>query len=384
MKKTLALVLAVLMAFALFGCASTSTPTATTAPTTAAAATTAPAAGSAAASTAAAAAKDSSKQATLVYLCNSMQVAWCTNMANTMKVFQTPYNFKLIAGDSGNDGEKFVQLVQTYCDQKVDGFIFNPNPDLAQRLSDICNKAKIPFLFESSIMADANNKQLTAGAELDAYNNGALCGKWTADNYKTVGFSSVDPKNVGLITITNSTFVSFVNRATGAMDAYKKGFAGAQTFPLDVVSEANPFTAEAGYNKVAATIAAHPEVQLWCICGVLADWSQGAARAVEAAGLDKKAIVTSVGSEILPTNWDQNYSGCWMACDYFTEMDFVSQLIPALCSVVRGEKTVADLFPKTKDAGATYGDLKIIGKMATKDTYKAIRDANNDNTIPKA
>ena len=112
--------------------------------------------------------------------------------------------------------------------------------------------------------------------------------------------------------------------------------------------------------------------KLWVVCGVLADWSQGAARAMEAAGLDQNAIVTSVGAEMLPDAWNQGYSGCWMMCDYFTDKDFTKQLVPNLMSVVRGEKQMSELFLQGKTFGQRYGVAEIVGKAATKYNYQTM------------
>lgn len=362
MKKTLALLLAILMVFALIGCKG-GTDNNTTSPT---AGQTDTAGGN----------TDSDADLKIVYIANSLTNVFCYNISVALESFEDEYNFDLITGTYDNDGEKFINLVETYIDQQVDGFVLNCRKEFTQAIYDIIKPSGIPFVSESTNMEDANGNLLTPGVELNAYENGKICSQWILDNYADIGLDASDPSKVGFISVSYSAIASFNERSQGATETFEAAFPDCENvFEADCLAQ-GAMTPEAAYTEVSAILAGNPQVQTWFIVGILDDLAQGAARAVEAAGLDSKTIISSVGGEVLVQEWDSGYEGCWMACGYFEAMDFVKQDLPALMSVINGEATLEDLFPEWKEEGQTYGAYQILGDMATKDTYKEIMAAH--------
>lgn len=362
MKKTLALVLAILMAFALFGCTTTD-PVETTAPSDSGAVDTS---------------TPTAETLEFVYLCSSLTIQWCQDIVDTISEFEGDLNFNLTAGDSNNDNEVMVNLVETYCDQGVDGFFLNAREDINQRLFEITQEAGIPVLFESTRIYDATSKALlTSGVELNAYDCGKGCSDWVIANYADYGFDFSDESVVGFIGITHSAVQSFVNRTLGATETFAAAYPDANVFTADLVAQGD-FSAESAYAEVAAIISANPAIEQWIVCGVLDDWALGATRAIEEAGIEEKSMVVSVGGEALVIEWDGGYEGCWVMCNYFNSMDFSKLLGPAMVAVARGETTIPELFPEWKvDDGSGFSSVLILGEPAIKSTYEAIREAHS-------
>lgn len=354
MKKTLALLLALLMVFALFGCtggddASNTTGSDTSDDSTA----------------------TGGEAATIIYLCSSMTIQWCQDIATTLESFESELGFDLIAAESGFDNEKMITLVETYADEGVDGFIINTSEDINARLYEIANAAGIPVLFESTTMKDTDGNLLTSGVELNAYDCGSKSAQYIVDNYQDLGYTVTDQSKVGFIAITYSVYASFVARSNGASDAFAAEFPDATYFTADLVSQGD-MSAEAAYAEVAAIIASNPSIEMWAIVGVLDDWAMGAARAVEDASLEDSTMITSVGGELLVNEWANAYEGCWVACAYFNAMDYAELLAPAMMQVVNGEATVEDLWPEWKVEGSNFSSYQVTGTLTTKDTYEEI------------
>ncbi len=178
MKKTLALFLAVLLVFALIGCG---TGTDTEGDTTDATTT------DTGSETAAAETEGTAESYQIVYLCPSYTVEWPLGMVTQIAKYEDKYNFELIAADSKNDNETYVNLLETYCDQGVDGFILMTLPDLQQRAYEICRDAGVPMIYDAIAFTDEDGKLMTAGAEMNATDFGEQCCQWIVDNYQTYG-----------------------------------------------------------------------------------------------------------------------------------------------------------------------------------------------------
>ena len=171
---------------------------------------------------------DTLEPLTIVYMCSSFTIQWCQDIADTISLYKDSLNFELIESDSDNDNETFVTLVETYCDQEVDGFIMNAREDINLRVFEIIDEAGIPLLFESTRIHDENNLPLTSGVELNAYDCGAGCSTWVAENYEDYGFDYSDQSTLGFIAITYSSITSFVYRADGATETFQSYFPGCQ------------------------------------------------------------------------------------------------------------------------------------------------------------
>lgn len=355
MKKTLALLLAILMVLALFGCTGTTNDESTEAPTTDA---------STAPSDSAAVSKG-----TIVYLCN-MIFPFCQVQSATYEEIIPQDNYDVIIADINNSAETEIQLMETYCSEGVAGFICMSDGTISNRILEIVTEAGIPLVSDSTNLVDsATGKLLAPGCELNAYDCGSLCSQWIVENYEAEGFADVDVSTLGFIVATYNAIPSFIDRAQGAIDSFSAGFPDCENiFAADTVNQGE-LTAEAAYTETAAILSAHPDITTWFIVGILDDLAQGAARAVEEASIEDNVIITSVGGEVLVQEWESGYEGCWKACAFFSGADFANALWPALKSVLDDGVALEDLFPDWKQDGETFAVYKVTGKNTTREMY---------------
>ena len=157
----------------------------------------------------------------IVYLCSTFMIQWCQDIVTELQSLERKLNFNLTYNSSSNDNEQFVELVEIYCSQCVDGFILNAREGIQERILEIAQEAGIPILFESTRIHGDNNIPLTSGVELDAYNCGAGCAKWVAENHQDYGFDYSDQSKLGFIAVTYSGITSFVIRANGATETFQ-------------------------------------------------------------------------------------------------------------------------------------------------------------------
>ena len=356
MKKVLAMLLSILMIFALFGC----TPGADD---TSAEPSTSDVTSSDSAAT------DSPEPYQIVYLCPSYTIEWCLGMVTQIAKFEQSYNFKLTAAEGEFDNEKYITTLETLCDEGVDGFILMTMPELQQRAYEICTEAGIPFIYDAIAFTGADGKLFAAGAEMNAIDFGAQCGQWFVDNYENY-WTNVDSATLGYIDVTYSSMQSMIERTKGAHDIFTAAFPDCDNlFVADLVGTNTSTEVAAGL--VGPILASNPDIEHWVIIGVQDIYAQGATRACEEAGFDvSKALIISVGGENLVPEWDSGYEGMWVAADYCSPIMFTIDELPALMSVVTGEKTVKDLWPDWKLNGNEFASLKLSGTMVTKDTYK--------------
>jgi hypothetical protein len=168
MKKTAALLLALLLAFSLFACGekqtadapsspSGSAPSAEPSPDTGAQASAEPSPDTGAqASTVPEGsgtvgyitddvdyfARDPYK---LVYL-YGIPVPISANVFTVLERLGEKMNYSIVSFCADGDMSKYIEYVETYIDMGIDGFLFSPQQDVMPRTDDLCSEAGVPYI----------------------------------------------------------------------------------------------------------------------------------------------------------------------------------------------------------------------------------------------
>jgi DNA-binding LacI/PurR family transcriptional regulator len=66
---------------------------------------------------------------------------------NAMKDFESRMNFTIFDSSSDSDNELFINNMETYAVQGIDGFILNPDTNVMDRVVEVAkNELNIPFV----------------------------------------------------------------------------------------------------------------------------------------------------------------------------------------------------------------------------------------------
>ena len=313
MKKSFSVLLAAALVVSLMsGCSSANAQSTTLASNADSAATTTAAA--AADTTAAAATSKSADAPTLAYICKDLSQEWFVGTSGSMLETAKGRGAKdVIMLDCAMSPDKYMTALDNAISQKVDVLIVCiPDQKLSQITIDRCKEAGIKVMAEDDGLIDTDGVHLAPSLELDAYKVGQsigdYLGKYVIDNKV-----NADPATTGYICMTMSEVSSCVPRSTGAVDSFK---ALVPDFPDDKIIKADyDGTTDKGFNVVAATITANPDIKTWIVTAPNDEGAQGATRALEQAGKDKSAIVIGVGGYLAKDEFKKDFS-CFKATAY--------------------------------------------------------------------
>ena len=310
---------------------------------------------------------------TFVYTCGALTNTFNKNVDISMKYLSEQYGFNYIGADD-DDYNNYIIMLETYCDQDVDGFVLNTSEEIALRAYEVIKEAGIPAVFESTAIRDENGVLQTAGVELNGYGCGAECGKWLGENYKEY-FGDVDPKEMGFMSVTYSTVYNFGLRVDGAKDKvmeFVPEIPAGNYYVADQVAQGT-IGAEQAYNEVAPIISAHPEIKYWLMMTAMDDWGSGVARAAEEYQMDDKILVATPGGHLLVSEWDAGYRGCWAATSYYEAYNFAVIAIEGLLEHYNNGTPIEELWPEWHEEGSNYSCVKITGVVVTADNYLEYR-----------
>lgn len=377
MKRPVLVVLVVAMLFSLMACGQGSTNQETTTATATADSkdTSTVTATADSKDTSTAIADSDQKKLKIAYFALSMSNQWMQNVEKALKALGKEQNFEVITCDAAYKAETQLSQIDTVLAQGIDGAVlFVCDEAEAPAAIEKFKAANVPVIGETLKLQDANKINIAPYVELDAFNCGGKAGTWVAENYKNLGFDFSDLSKVGYISITKSVFQSNTNRVLGFEDKF---FAAIPNFPKDnkFIADCASITnskdeVESAFNLTSTILTAHPNIKTWVIFGSVDDYTLGACRAVENAGLDDSTILTSTGGERAVKEWENGAGKAWRATVYYDAMDDALLCIDGLMQMVRQGVKPEDLWPDQKESGQTISVSRFSGNVATAADYK--------------
>lgn len=308
------------------------------------------------------------------YICKDLSQEW---FQGTLKAIEeTALSMgasEVIALDCEMDPEKSLNNLDQLIAQNVDIIIICP-PDqgLSQTIVDRCNEAGIPVFADADGLI-VDGKHIAPALELNAYVVGSGMGEWLANYVNTEMDLAADADSIGYMRMTMNEVSSCVPRAEGAKDAF---LAGCPDFDESKIIDANyDGTTEAGYDVVAATITAHPEITKWIVTAPNDEGAGGATRALEAANLDKDACVVGAGAYIAKDEFKKEYS-CFKSAAYFSSTETGTQEAIAAIEYLRDGKEIFGDYKDTYEGDNEYGTYPLGGIMVDPTNYQEVMGAD--------
>lgn len=357
MKKFITMLLALTMVTALFaGCgekaepATTETPAATEAAEAAGEATTE-------------AAMETEEAPLIAFICKDLSQEWFVGTSTAMQETAMALGAKdVLLFDTAMSPDKYMTALDSAIAQEVDVLIVCP-PD--QQLSQItvqkCAEAGIKVMADDDPLIDENGKYIAPGLALDAYVVGESQGEWLAAYYKSEGLDQVE--TIGYMLLTMNEVSSALPRSQGARDKF---LADAPSFPVDKVIEANyDGTSDKGFNVVAATITANPDITHWIVTAPNDEGAQGATRALEQSGIDKEACVVGLGGYLGIDEIRKEYSA-------FKAFAYIDPLLDgeiAATAAMKWATEGVEPYAEYKKDGDDFGSFPFGAVMADRSNY---------------
>ena len=348
MKQTMKKVLAALLSLAMLAsfAACSGSPDGSTAP-----ATDATAASSADTAAETTASSDSSDSKTIVGIYKMGTATWFIQegAASQKVVEEAGYTWKFL--DSDLDAATYMEQLNTVIADKVDGvLVCVPDQNLSQTTVDMLSEAGIPVIAVDDALETEDGTKLAPWVGIDGYNIGKTVGEWGANYVKENNLA--DDETFGILLMTAETVSSCVPRTEGEVDALKEKL---PDFPDSRIFRADCDTsAEDGNQAANAVITGHPEIKKWLVLGVSDESSQGAARAIESAGLGADSMVVGLGAYLCEDEFN-NPDSCFRAAAYFSALDIGSTAAKEMVDHIENGTEI----PETYAVGATiveYGD----------------------------
>mgnify|MGYP000921566927 CR=1 FL=1 len=351
MKKSLALILALVAVTGLVGCSSGEKKSETTnAPTT-----------DKVTSSETKGESESKSEKLLVYgIYKAGDQTWFIDEGAAAQKAVEEAGGEFIYVDAKMNPEEYLKAIDNAIANKASGIVTCiPDQTMSQAVIDKLSEANIPVVAADDALQDADGNKIAPWVGINAYIIGQANGEWLA-NYAKDNNLVTDPE-VGLLLLTMDTVSSCVPRAEGEYDKFTElcpDFDTNKIFKADYDG-----TTDKGNTAATAIITAHPEIKKWLVTGANEEGTIGAVRALESAGLDADACVVGLGAYMAKDEFKKEGGSAMKAAAYFSSDSVGAGSVKVLLDMIAGkevsQETAVDAVVVTPD---NYKE--IMGKAA--------------------
>jgi ABC-type sugar transport system substrate-binding protein len=393
MRKTLAIILVLVLALSLFaGCAEkgdTSSPAASSAaPASSSAPASAPAGTSAAPATFDPAAiptdftaashfgffnanLDYSKMNLKPYKFAFLSPAWdemTQRMENNFEAWAKAYGSTCTSTSSDGDMDKLLSNIELFCTQDYDGLLLNVFKDQMIRVNEICTENEMPWFSVSEIPRDVNGVLYGPYVITNGINWGYDLVKQEIE-YMKANVKDFDPAKTMIVCMSLTTIKEFSDRSDGCTKAAKELAPEAKYEVADGVAEGG-YDANTGYNMAATRFTANPDIKFWIYAPVFDNFTAGVLRFTEEKSLANTSVLASLGGDQLGPLLKAGTNGAWK---FSLNGDLSVRWNPcfnALYAAVAGWCSYENLWPDLPREGTDkYAGLQVAWARVDETTY---------------
>ena len=280
---------------------------------------------------------------------------------------------------SGGDNDAFLNNLQTFIKQGINAFVFDPDANAYPRIMEITKESKVawmPFMSAAQNNEDTKKPMVHPYVGFDSYWFGQQMGTKMNEHMTTV-WKDVPKDKIAYVSVDYSQYDILHFRTTGAQDAFLKlnpDFKD-KFFIADTVT-GGP-TLDNANTVVTAILSKQTKYTHW-LCSVLFDdIAMGASAAFKSMGFTKDtAVVVDIGGTSLQRQWDAGTEDCWQYAMFTPQTIYAEPVIGALYAFMTGQATPETIWPswvdKSKPISNGYARLQLPSYWMDHATYKKL------------
>lgn len=284
---------------------------------------------------------------------------------------------------SNGDSDMFMTNLQTMIDQGVTGFILDPDATIFPAVVDLLsNYPNVKWMSQMAPPRDGENGE---GLPLGGQLINPYVGFDNVDAGRQVTTKLVEWKNenlpdvpwdqVGFLMFDFSTSPPLTERVVGSKEVFlASGGLESMFFVADCVSTG--LNLQGGIDAAGPVISTHSEIKYWLVNGLIDDLAQAAASILDQQGLTETSCVADFGGSALQMQWDAGQQDAYRYALFTAQNLYAEPIIGAVYAYMMGWATPDTIWPswvKWDDHGGeghNYAQLRLPTVWLEPDTYK--------------
>ena len=293
------------------------------------------------------------------------------------------FNMEWLGFISANgDTDLFMTQLQNLIDQGVNAVIVDPDNTIMQTVVNLLNRyPEVAWMNRMSPARDGMEGTPYIGGNLinnyvgfDNFDAGVQQTlktiEWLEDNYP-----DAPKEEVGLLVMAFSVSAPLQERVIGAQQTWEEwGGLPDNIFIADTV--ATGLNLQGGIDAAGPVISMNSRIKHWLVVGNVDDIAQGASSIISQQGLEETSIVVTFGGSSLLTQWDGGQYDAFRYGLFAGPLMYSEPLTGAVCAYLNGWATPNTLWPswvKWDDHGIdgnTYSQFRLPTAWISAENYK--------------
>ncbi len=283
---------------------------------------------------------------------------------------------------SAADNDSFLTQIRAFKDQGYDGLLMDPDMMIYPAIAEICDEIDMQWMGGMGQAMKWKDDGSPDGlvhpyVGHNHFTFGTACANKLLD-YAAQTWPDVPLSDIGYMAIDMALSPPLHQRVEGAMQAWAE--AGAPNGNMFIADVGGDMTLDAAQNVAMAQLTTNAQYDHWLIFGVVDDFAQGAANALENLGFADNSCVATVGGSMLRTAWDEGRTSAWRYAYNTPNTIYGEPIFFALYAFMSGQATPETIWPswvnKSPDSVANFGDtyaqLLLPSYWMEYETYKTL------------
>lgn len=312
-------------------------------------------------------------------------------------------NYTGMWAPAGGSADEYLSGIETYVDQGYTGFLLDADTNWYPSVMALCDKLGVAYISCMGQIRDYANPYMYNGTVV----NGTLQGPYVgfdqvqfgldmADKlmeWKNANHASVPMDKVGYISVDFTLSPQLHDRTNGAEMKWAEINPSFGEFSPDVTVNPNNFwiadVAAGAMDQATAQsmttqiITANTDIEVWLISAPYDDLAIGAANAVENLGLNDVSCVTCIGGSSLIVQWDAGVDNAWRYAQFTAQSIYAEPILAALWAMMAGQVSSAEeLWPDWRVAWDKGDILEFTGETDAIYGYPVVKtDADGKGIV---
>ena len=282
------------------------------------------------------------------------------------------------------DNDMYMTLLQNQIDQGCEILILDPDNTIFPTVAALMDQyPDCAWMSQMSPARDADASAPVVGGNLinpsvgfSHYDAGWQEMEKLFDWFKAT-YPNADWSEVALLSMDYSISPPLHERTQAGLDYW------AQNAPAEAKDNAfvgdcaaSGISLQAGIDVAGPIVSTNGNIKYWLVQGNVDDWAQGAAQVVEQAGLGDNSCVVTFGGSALQMQWDAGQQDCFRFALFTAQTLYAEPIIGACYAFKMGWATPDTIWPSwinNHDHGAdghTYASLRLPTVWLEPETYK--------------
>jgi ABC-type sugar transport system substrate-binding protein len=312
------------------------------------------------------------------------------NWLAAMQAVQDRLNCRVTNMSGNSDAERYLQNIEIVALDGVDGVIADCPSTTQARAFELFQEYDLNFIGYCQVFIDANQQLMAPQVVADQYLSAKKTIDWLIANYKSY-LGDIDTSKLGLINIGFKGVPDFEPRGQAPEDVFTSTFPESAYFFCDA-GTAGGITQDAAITLTSATVSSHPEIEYWWVTGCVEFFGVGAARALEELGKTDTSLCCVFGAGANVEDWkslrpDQKTPN--VACLMEPDLTYGAPAVAGIVALIDGRATPDTLWKeRAKPDGWIYGDSYgvwvVEAEVVTRENYQEYLDSVNERFLGDA